>query len=55
VPADWQGLTVYVPANTPARLVINGRDMTNARRNPPDHTGRDSLSVPWLPLEWPRP
>jgi len=53
VPADWQGLTVYVPANTAARLVINGRDIDSARRNPPDHTGRESLSVPWAPLEWP--
>lgn len=55
VPADWQGLTVYVPNHTRARLVINGRDVNDARPNPPDHTGRDSLSVPWRPLEWPHP
>ena len=53
VPADWQGVTVYVPANSAARLAINGRDISNVRRNPPDHTGRESLSVPWVPLEWP--
>lgn len=53
VPADWQGLTVYLPGHTPARLAINGRAVTDARSNPPDHTGRESLSVPWLPLEWP--
>jgi hypothetical protein len=53
VPADWQGLTVYVPHSTRARLVINGSDVKDARRNPPDHTGRESLSVPWHPLEWP--
>jgi hypothetical protein len=54
VAADWQGLTVYVPDSATARLAINGHEVDNARRNRRDHTGRESISVPWAPLEWPQ-
>ena len=48
------GLTVYLPRNQAARLLLNGQVVKDARRNDPDHTGRASLSVPWRPLEFPR-
>jgi hypothetical protein len=51
--ADAQGLSVYVDDSSTARLAVNGRDVEDVRRNPADHTGRQSLSVPWVPLEWP--
>jgi hypothetical protein len=47
-------LTVYVPISATARLAINGHDIRDLRRNPPDHTGRESISVPWVPLDWPQ-
>lgn len=49
------GLTVYLPrpAASP-RLHLNGRVVTDARYNEPDHTGRASVSVPWRRLEFPR-
>lgn len=51
-PAD--GLTVYLSRPEPTRLRLNGRVVTDARYNEPDHTGQASLSVPWRPLEFPR-
>ena len=42
------------PGPKPTRLRLNGREVTDARYNGPDHTGRASLSVPWRPLEFPR-
>ncbi len=51
--ANAQGLSVYVDDSSSARLVVNGRDVKDVRRNPADHTGRQSVSVPWIPLEWP--
>jgi hypothetical protein len=51
--ADPQGLSVYVDDCASARLLISGREVHDVRRNPVDHTGRQSVSVPWTPLEWP--
>ncbi|MEP6915205.1 MAG: hypothetical protein ABJC89_06140, partial [Acidobacteriota bacterium] len=51
--ADWQGLSVYVPDSATARLRVNGQEVRDVRRNPQDHTGRPSISIPWVPLEWP--
>jgi hypothetical protein len=51
--ADPQGLSVYVDDSSSARLVVNGREIDDVRRNPADHTGRQSVSVPWIPLAWP--
>jgi len=57
---DWQaepfacaGLCFYVPHGADCRLLINGRSVENLRRNPADHTGRGSVSVPWPSLEFP--
>jgi len=58
--ADWRaepfacaGLTFYVPQGAGCRLLINGRIVENVRPNPPDHTGRPSISVAWPSLEFP--
>jgi len=50
--ADGLGFYVDDPART--RLRINGREVTNLVRNPKDHTGRASVSVPWPRLDFPR-
>ena len=54
-PADavLDGLTVYVRDSARAHIVVNGRDRADAVRNPADHTGRDSVSLPWRRLELP--
>jgi len=48
-----QGLGVYVSNPAATRLRINGREVADLQCNPPDHTGRASLSVPWPRLEFP--
>jgi len=50
-PAD--GLTVYAPGPGPFELVLNGVRRDDARLNPPDSTGRASVSLPWKRLEFP--
>jgi hypothetical protein len=52
-PEDLDGLTVYVDDPARTRLRVDGREVPSVRRNPPDHTGRASLSVPWRRLEFP--
>jgi hypothetical protein len=37
------------------RLSVDGLDLPTIERNAPDHTGRHSVSIPWVPLEFPRP
>ena len=50
--ADLDGLTVYVPEPERAQVFVNG---TAAARvaNPPDQTGRASVSLPWPRLAFP--
>jgi hypothetical protein len=50
---DLDGLCFYVEDAARARLVVDGREITGLQRNPPDHTGRASVSVPWTRLELP--
>jgi hypothetical protein len=47
------GLTFYVSDVARARVVASGRELAFVR-NPPDHTGRPSVSLPWPRLEFPR-
>jgi hypothetical protein len=47
------GLTFYVSDPARARVVASGRELALVR-NPPDHTGRPSVSLPWPRLEFPR-
>ena len=51
---DLEGLTVYVADPARTRVLLDGREVTELRRNGPDHTGRRSVSVPWRPLEFPQ-
>lgn len=52
--ADLSGLTFYVPDTQTTCIKINGWEVRNLRANPPDHTGRPSVSLPWPLLEFPR-
>jgi hypothetical protein len=52
---ELAGLTLYVPNMVPVRLNVDGRDLPAIERNAPDHTGHSSVSIPWVPLEFPRP
>jgi hypothetical protein len=51
-PADLQGLTFYVPNSRNAAISVGGERM-DVERNPPDETGRQSISVPWRALRFP--
>jgi hypothetical protein len=51
--ASLDGLTLYVADPDRTRLRVGGREVTGLVRNPPDHTGRPSVSVPWPRLEFP--
>lgn len=49
------GLTLYVSAGLRVRLSVDGYDLPGLDYNAPDYTGRPSVSVPWRPLEFPKP
>ena len=49
---DLMGLTFYVPDARRAVVTIDGESMA-VERNPPDETGRSSVTIPWRPLRWP--
>jgi len=48
------GVTFYVCDPSRAKLFVDGREMHGLQKNPPDHTGRPSISLPWRKLEFPR-
>ena len=51
---DLQGLTFYVPAHVQrAELVVDGEPYETVAANPPDDTGRASVSAPLGKLEFP--
>jgi hypothetical protein len=51
---NLQGLTVYVDQPSTTRVRVSGRECTDLRRNPPDQSGRPSVSLPWTRLEFPQ-
>jgi hypothetical protein len=53
-PGDGAGLAFYVADPARTRIAINGRPPRFVNRNPPDHTGRPSISLPWPRLEFPQ-
>jgi hypothetical protein len=56
LPADLpsvDGLTFYVPDPQRASVLVGGREVTELSRNPPDDTGRPSVSLPWPRLRFP--
>ncbi len=52
--ADLDGMTFYVPDPEATRVTLNRQVVTDLRRNPPDHTGRPSVSLARRALEFPR-
>jgi len=53
-PAAAAGLTFYHTRYVATEVRINGEPVAHLRVNPPDHTGRPSVSVPWPRLEFPQ-
>lgn len=51
---DLDGLTFYVPDPARTRVRVDGTERVDLVRNPPDHTGRPSVSLPRPRLEFPR-
>ena len=52
-PRDLDGLTLYTSDPESTVVVINDRAVGGLRCNPPDRTGRRSVSLPWRKLEFP--
>jgi hypothetical protein len=50
---EFDGLTLHVPARGGIRVSLGGRELPDLRRNPPDDTGRASVSVGWRRLPFP--
>ncbi len=50
---DLSGLTFYVPDVRRTQVSIDGDVVQNLQLNPPDDTGRPSVSLPWSRLEFP--
>jgi len=50
---DLSGLTFYVPTPEETHLKINGQDFLSLKVNEPDYTGRPSVSLPWIRLQFP--
>jgi O-antigen/teichoic acid export membrane protein len=50
---DLDGLTVYVSDSHRARVFVDGREIEHLQRHPADDTGRQSVMIPWNPLEFP--
>lgn len=51
--SDLDGLTFYVQDPQRFAISVNGREEPIVWRNPPDRTGRASVSLPWRRLEFP--
>jgi len=50
---NLNGLTFYVPEPERTTMKVNGKEITDIKRNPPDYTGCLSISLPWSLLEFP--
>jgi hypothetical protein len=48
------GLTIYVDRPEAVRVRVHGREPVSLQRNPPDYTGRPSVSIPWQRLAFPQ-
>jgi hypothetical protein len=51
--SDLSGLTFYVPKPENTKMTIDGQEIFNLKRNPPDHKGQGSISIDWSALELP--
>ena len=50
---DLAGLTFYVSNPLRTRVELDGQEIKNLHRNAADETGRESVSIPFPPLEFP--
>ena len=50
---DLAGMTFYVRNLNNIRMKINGKEIKILQKNPPDETGRQSVSLSWPELEFP--
>lgn len=48
-----QGLTIYCDDPNRARVDVNGVEIDGLEANPADETGKPSVSIPWVPLQYP--
>lgn len=55
LPCDLSGLTMFVKDSDAANVLVDGKQIPDIRRNPADEYGRQSVSIPWRPLEFPLP
>ncbi len=53
-PRRLDGLTFYVADPARTTLTVDGRDSRRVRMNPPDQSGRPSVSLPWPRLSFPK-
>jgi hypothetical protein len=51
----FDGLTLYVPGGRQVQVVLDDREVVGLRANPPDHTGKTSISLEWKRLQFPCP
>lgn len=51
--ADLQGITFYVPDRRKADIYLDGALLPHLELNPADHTGRESVTTPRIPLVYP--
>jgi hypothetical protein len=51
--SDLEGLTFYVPDPERTEIVVAGLPAAGVQRNPPDHRGLPSVSLPWHRLVYP--
>lgn len=51
--SDLQGLTWYTDNPQTTNLFINGKEYQDLQQNPPDESGRASVSIPWKKLIYP--
>jgi len=45
IPQDLHGITFYVPDKYKARIYVTGKEIINLQRNPPDYSGRESITI----------
>ncbi|MBN2201792.1 hypothetical protein JW777_07570 [bacterium] len=50
---NLQGITFTVPDGKPVRILVHGKACRDLRTNPPDESGRRSVSFPWKRLKPP--
>ncbi len=50
---DLQGITFYVPNTNKTRIFIGKKEIKTIQRNKPDHTGKESVTIPLVYMRFP--